>query len=170
MTLRILALDKFWDGSTPTLLKDFPMTVAQSAHRSKVVQAVGVFLILVGILETLFIYSFVPKLFPPAEGEVVPFMVSFIPALISCAIGVGILLQKRWALFAWLALTGLALASLLADLVVSIETPFGRSQVMLALMGPAFLTALVMGIPAYLLWKRRTLFSGRTRAASSDYG
>jgi len=142
------------------------MTVVQTPQRSKVVQAVGVFLILIGTLEAMFTYGFLAELFPLRRGDVIPFALSFIPALISCAIGLGILLQKRWALFAWLALTGLALVSLLADLVVSLESPFGRSQIILAVFGPAFLTALVMGIPAYLLWKRRNFFSGGTRAAS----
>lgn len=142
------------------------MSIVEKPHRSKVVQGVGVFLILIGLWGAEYTFGLLAEVFPLTRSDVLPFALSFVPSLILCVIGIGTMLHKRWALFAWLGLTGLAFFGLLTDLFVSPEArivPFGVIFVVIRV----FATALVVGIPTYLLWKRRNLFTGAAGAADS---
>lgn len=140
------------------------MMVIQAPTPSKVVRNVGVFLILMGVLEAKYTYDLLAEVFPLTRSDLLPVTLSFVPALIICALGIGVLLYKRWALFAWLGLTGLALVGLLADLAVSLLSRFPPFEVIFAVI-PAFVGLLFMGIPAYILWTRRSLFMSGARAA-----
>jgi hypothetical protein len=147
------------------LLKEVAMVV-QKPRRSKVVHDVGVFIIWMGILTAVGTFWWAAEVFPLTRLDVLPFVLSFTPALVFCVIGIGTLLHMRWALFAWLGLTALTFVGLLAELFVS-----AGSSTVPVLFGIMFIvvraiTTLVMIVPAYLLWKRRNFFTHAPGAAA----
>lgn len=135
------------------------MTGVQKSHPSRVVEGVGAFIILMGLWGAEYTFGFLAEVFPLARDDVLPFALSFVPSIIICVIGIGTLLYKRWALLAWLGLTAFAFVGLV--LFVSAE-PMSAPLRAITVVIPSVVTALVVGIPAYLLWKRRNLFTHST--------
>lgn len=138
------------------------MTVASKPRRSRVVQAVGVGVILIGVVAAESFYRSPYALWQMSGSDLHRLAVSFAIAAISFGvIGIGILLHKRWALMGWLALTGIGLAMSLVQLVTRLASPIVPAELSLEAVRMVG-NGLVMGIPAYLLWKRRDFFARET--------